>query len=146
MSFFQSNADKTPDDTRIDDVAAKPSEGEGRTDREGHNGEIVHGDGATTELRGAIVEVLRTVHDPEIPIDIYELGLVYGVEIDDGRNAFIKMTLTSPMCPVAGELPAEVELKIRQLDAIKSTQLEVVWDPPWNPSMMSEAAKLTLGF
>ncbi|MAE69862.1 MAG: hypothetical protein CME06_05270 [Gemmatimonadetes bacterium] len=146
MSFFQSRADETPDDTRIENRAANSIRSEDKSDRSEQNGEIVHGDGATAELRSAVVEALRTVYDPEIPIDIYELGLVYGVEIDKSQNAFIKMTLTSPMCPVAGELPAEVELKIRQLDEIRSTQLEVVWDPPWSPTMMSEAAKLTLGF
>lgn len=108
--------------------------------------DIVSGAGATKRIAERVVDALRTVYDPEIPIDIYELGLVYGVEIDEQSTAVIHMTLTSPMCPVAGELPAEVEMKIRSVEGIKATQLEVVWDPPWDPSMMSEAAKLTVGF
>jgi FeS assembly SUF system protein len=107
---------------------------------------LVRGAGATQELEEAIIGVLRTVYDPEIPIDIYELGLVYSIDLDVAGAALIRMTLTSPMCPVAGELPAEVEMKIRGVAGVSSTQLEVVWDPPWDPSMMSEAARLTLGF
>ncbi len=124
---------------------AKPGSGSGS----GANGAapgLVRGAGATKEIEEAIIAVLRTVYDPEIPIDIYELGLVYSIELDASGMALIRMTLTSPMCPVAGELPAEVEMKIRAIDGIESTQLEVVWDPPWDPSMMSEAARLTLGF
>jgi FeS assembly SUF system protein len=111
-------------------------------------------DGATTEaaspagddaLRDAAIEVLRTVYDPEIPVNIYELGLVYDVEVREGGKVFVRMTLTSPMCPVAETLPPEVEAKVRAIPGVSDVELELVWDPPWSPSMMSEAARLELG-
>jgi FeS assembly SUF system protein len=98
------------------------------------------------DLETKVVDVLKTVYDPEIPVDIYELGLVYGVEVRDDRSVSIRLTLTSPMCPVAGSLPPEVEAKVAQIPGVTSSTVEVVWDPPWNPSMMSEAAKLELGW
>ena len=101
---------------------------------------------APTSLRERVIEVLKTVYDPEIPVDIYELGLVYEVEVRDASNVFIQMTLTSPMCPVAEILPQEVEEKARGVDGVDDVKLDLVWDPPWNPDMMSEAAKLTLNF
>ncbi len=99
----------------------------------------------TEGLEAEIVRVLRTVYDPEIPVDIYELGLIYKVDIQDGGAVDIQMTLTTPACPAAGTLPPEVEAKVRNVQGVRSTTLEVVWDPPWEPSMMSEAARLTLG-
>lgn len=101
---------------------------------------------AGPELKEAIIEVLQTCYDPEIPVNIYELGLIYDVHVAEGNRAFVKMTLTSPACPVAGTLPGEVESKIRALPGISEARVEVVWDPPWNMDMMSEAAKLELGF
>jgi len=98
------------------------------------------------DLRQQVVEVLRTCYDPEIPVDVYELGLIYGIDVDPGGNVDVRMTLTSPACPVAGSLPPDVESKIRALPGVGDVRVEVVWDPPWNPTMMSEAAKLTLGF
>jgi FeS assembly SUF system protein len=98
------------------------------------------------DLRQQVIEVLRTCYDPEIPVDIYEMGLVYGIDVDPGGNVCVRMTLTSPACPVAGSLPPEVESKIKTLPGVSDVRVEVVWDPPWNPAMMSEAAKLTLGF
>ncbi|HEX5067633.1 MAG TPA: iron-sulfur cluster assembly protein [Myxococcota bacterium] len=92
-----------------------------------------------------IVEQLKTVFDPEIPVDIYELGLVYKVSLDAEGAANIRMTLTSPMCPAAEELPPEVESKARGVEGVTAVTLELVWDPPWSPAMMSEAAKLELG-
>jgi FeS assembly SUF system protein len=92
-----------------------------------------------------VIEQLQTVYDPEIPVNIYELGLIYDVEVDDDGAARIRMTLTTPMCPAAEELPPEVETKARSVEGVTSVQLDLVWDPPWNPSMMSEAAKLELG-
>ncbi len=97
-------------------------------------------------LREEVIEVLRTVYDPEIPVNIYELGLVYEVDVDEDAHAKVRMTLTSPMCPVAESLPPEVEQKIRQLPGIADVDVELTWEPPWNPGMMSEAAKLQLGF
>jgi FeS assembly SUF system protein len=100
-----------------------------------------------SELESQIVAALRTVYDPEIPVDIYELGLVYDIAIDrDNQHAKIKMTLTSPACPVAGSLPGEVEQKVAAVPGVGSAEVELVWDPAWNPSMMSEAARLELGF
>ncbi|MFP6563241.1 MAG: SUF system Fe-S cluster assembly protein [Myxococcota bacterium] len=97
-------------------------------------------------IRPRLVEALKTVYDPEIPVDIYELGLIYEVEVREEAKVYIKMTLTSPMCPVAEILPQEVEEKLRAVDGVRDVSLELVWEPPWNPDMMSEAAKLTLNF
>ena len=96
-------------------------------------------------LKNRIVEVLKTVYDPEIPVDIYELGLIYEVNIDEEANLRILMTLTSPMCPVAESLPPEIEEKAGAVEGVKTAAVEVTWDPPWDPEMMSEAAKLELG-
>ena len=96
-------------------------------------------------LRSAVVDVLRTVYDPEIPVNIYEMGLVYDIEIDAARAVRVRMTLTSPMCPVAESLPPEVEAKVRGIPGVSDAAVDVVWDPPWNPGMMSEAARLELG-
>ncbi len=95
-------------------------------------------------LKNKIVEILRTVYDPEIPVDIYELGLVYAVDIDQDANVKIEMTLTSPGCPVAGSLPLEVEQKTRGVEGVNDVKVEIVWDPPWTPERMSQAAKLQL--
>lgn len=97
------------------------------------------------ELRQRIITELQTVFDPEIPVNIYELGLIYEVRVDDDGATQIRMTLTTPMCPAAEVLPPEVESKARGVEGVSSVQLDLVWDPPWNPSMMSESAKLELG-
>ncbi len=97
------------------------------------------------EIKEDIVKVLRTIYDPEIPVDIYELGLVYEVTVDDAGQAHVLMTLTSPMCPVAESLPPEVEHKVSNVEGVSSATVEVTWDPPWDPDMMSEDAKLLLG-
>ena len=97
-------------------------------------------------LESDVVAQLKTVYDPEIPVDIYELGLVYAIDVSEDGAVEIRLTLTSPMCPVAGSLPPEVEAKVAQVPGVKSSRVEVVWEPPWNPSMMSEAARLELGF
>lgn len=97
------------------------------------------------ELKERIIEVLKTIYDPEIPVDIYELGLIYNIDIDQQNVAHIKMTLTSPGCPVAGSLPGEVEANVRSVIGIKDVDVELVWDPPWGMEMMSEEAKLALG-
>jgi FeS assembly SUF system protein len=96
-------------------------------------------------LQDKVIETLRTCYDPEIPVNIYELGLVYEVKVELSGDVYVKMTLTAPSCPVAGTLPGEVEAKIRALEGVKDVRLEVVWDPPWDPSKMSEAARLQLG-
>ncbi len=101
---------------------------------------------AAAALKEKVEDALRTVFDPEIPVNIYELGLVYQIDIGQKNDVIIRMTLTSPGCPVAGSLPPEVEQKVLALDGVTSARVELVWDPPWNPSMMSDAAKLQLGF
>ncbi len=100
---------------------------------------------ATDAIREKIVQELHTVYDPEIPVDIYELGLIYEVDVAASGEVRIKMTLTSPMCPAAEQLPGEVETKARGVDGVTSVELDLVWDPPWSPERMSEAAKLELG-
>jgi FeS assembly SUF system protein len=92
-----------------------------------------------------VIEVLRTVYDPEIPVNIFELGLVYKVDIDDQNEVHIDMTLTSPMCPVAETLPGEVKAKVEAVHGVTAADVNVVWDPPWNPGMMTEEAQLELG-
>ena len=100
-----------------------------------------------TEIIGEkIVEILHTIYDPEIPVDIYELGLVYDVFINENRDVRILMTLTSPNCPVAEGLPMEVQEKVKTIDEINEVEVELTFDPPWSQDMMSEEAKLELGF
>ncbi len=96
------------------------------------------------EVHARVVEVLRTVFDPEIPVNIYELGLVYNVDIADTGAVEVKMTLTSPNCPVAGSLPQEVEQKIKTAEGVTDAKVHLVWEPPWTPEMMTEEAKLEL--
>jgi FeS assembly SUF system protein len=103
-------------------------------------------DPATEALRESVIEVLRSIFDPEIPVNIYELGLVYDIEVDEENHVRVRMTLTSPMCPVAESLPPEVEQKVRQIPGVAHAEVDLTWEPTWNPSMMSEAAKLQLGF
>jgi FeS assembly SUF system protein len=98
------------------------------------------------ELEEKIIRMLKTCYDPEIPVDIFELGLIYEIQIDDDANVLVKMTLTSPMCPVAGSLPPEVEQKINEMPEVNSAKVQLVWNPPWDKDMMSEVAKLELGF
>lgn len=97
------------------------------------------------ELGNKIVKVIKTVYDPEIPVDIYELGLIYDVFVNEDYNVKIIMTLTSPNCPVAETLPKEVEEKVDSIESIKSAKVEITFDPPWNKDLMSEEAKLELG-
>jgi FeS assembly SUF system protein len=99
-----------------------------------------------TALENKIIEMLKTIYDPEIPVDIFELGLIYEVRIDDEKNVAIEMTLTSPNCPVAESLPREVEEKVASVESVKSAAVNIVFDPPWDKDMMSEEAKLELGF
>jgi FeS assembly SUF system protein len=98
-----------------------------------------------SDVENGIVEALKTVFDPEIPVNIYELGLIYDVDIQEGGHVQVKMTLTSPGCPVAGSLPGEVKAKVESVPGVASADIDLVWDPSWNPSMMSEAARLQLG-
>jgi FeS assembly SUF system protein len=101
-------------------------------------------DKVTTEIK--IIEALKTVHDPEIPADIYELGLIYNIDISDAGYVNITMTLTAPGCPVAGEIIREVDEKVRGVEGVTDANVMLTFDPPWTRSMMSEEAKLELGF
>ena len=98
------------------------------------------------ELGEKVVNVLKTIFDPEIPVDIYELGLIYDVFVDEDRDVKILMTLTTPNCPVAETLPVEVEEKVKSLDEVNDAEVEITFDPPWTQDLMSEEAKLELGF
>ncbi len=97
------------------------------------------------EIEGKVVDVLKTCYDPEIPVDIYELGLIYHVAVEPNGAVEVQMTLTSPNCPSAAELPLQAEAKIRSIPGVADARVEVVFDPPWEPSRMSEAARLQLG-
>ena len=96
------------------------------------------------QLHDDVVTAIKTCYDPEIPVDIYELGLIYVIEVREANAIFVQMTLTSPMCPVAETLPPEVEDKVRSVSGVSGVELELVWDPPWSPDLMSEAARLQL--
>jgi FeS assembly SUF system protein len=100
----------------------------------------------TAELQPKIVEAIKTVFDPEIPVDIYELGLIYDVIVDAERRVLIRMTLTSPACPSAQQIPSEVRYKVKAIPGVTDAWVDIVWDPPWSKELMSEAAKLSLGF
>ncbi|HBB48231.1 MAG TPA: FeS assembly SUF system protein [Flavobacteriaceae bacterium] len=100
---------------------------------------------STEELGDKIVKVLKTIFDPEIPVDIYELGLIYDVMVNEDAEVKILMTLTTPNCPVAETLPLEVEEKIKSISMVKDAEVEITFDPPWSQELMSEEAKLALG-
>ena len=108
-------------------------------------GSMEHFPLSPAEIEEQVIEVLRTCYDPEIPVNIYELGLIYGVTVEPSGRVGIRMTLTSPHCPVAASLPIEVEDKVRAIADVKEAKVEITWDPPWDPSRMSEAARLQLG-
>ncbi|MCB0760127.1 MAG: DUF59 domain-containing protein [Flavobacteriales bacterium] len=101
---------------------------------------------AKRDMEDTIIEVIKTIYDPEIPVDIFELGLIYDVIIDDDMNVKVSMTLTSPSCPVAESLPVEVEEKVAGIKGVNSAKVEITFEPPWDKSMMSEEALLELGF
>lgn len=105
--------------------------------------EIIAKDAA---LGQQVIDMIKTCFDPEIPVDIWELGLIYGIYINDENELTVKMTLTSPNCPAAESLPAEVEMKTRDVPGIKSSKVEITFEPPWDKDMMSEVAQLELGF
>jgi FeS assembly SUF system protein len=103
------------------------------------------GNSTNEELRDSVIEALKSIYDPEIPVDIYELGLIYDVEISEDGDALVTMTLTTPHCPVAESLPQEVELRVLSVPGIRDAEVKLVWDPPWDPSKMSDEARLELG-
>jgi FeS assembly SUF system protein len=97
------------------------------------------------DLYEAVIAALKDIYDPEIPVNIYDLGLIYGVEIDDGGGAHVTMTLTTPHCPVAESMPGEVELRVASVPGIRDAEVNLVWDPPWGPDKMTDEARLELG-
>lgn len=103
-------------------------------------------DGTDTSIHEQLVTTLRKIYDPEIPINIHDLGLIYDLIVAEDRSVRVRMTLTAPNCPMAEEIVRQVETKLRELDAVTAVDVELVWEPPWNPDMMSEAAKLELEF
>lgn len=100
----------------------------------------------TDVLRDKVIDVIKTIYDPEIPVDIYELGLIYRIDVLPINNVQITMTLTAPSCPAAQSLPVEVDQKVRQIEGVNDVHVQVTWDPPWDRSMMSETAQLELGW
>jgi FeS assembly SUF system protein len=101
--------------------------------------------GDSDELKERIVEALKSVYDPEIPVDIYELGLIYDIEVSEDGDVVVTMTLTTPHCPVAESMPSEVELRVLSVPGVRDAEVKLVWDPPWDPSKMSDEARLELG-
>ena len=101
---------------------------------------------AKKQLKKEIIEALKEVYDPEIAVNVYDLGLIYGVDIDDSNNVHVTMTLTTPNCPVAETFPIEIETRVREVEGTEDVVVEVVFEPPWTQDMMSEEAKLELGF
>ena len=99
----------------------------------------------TLKFRPQVVDALSKVYDPEIPVNIYELGLIYDIDVDTDANVLVRMTLTAPACPSAQTIPLDAERRIREVEGLKDVKVEVVWDPPWTKDRMSDAAKLTLG-
>lgn len=146
--MFWGNRKRKKDDEGDADVPSNvPNEDEARpaqrVEDAPETGEAVDGSDVA-RIRDRIIAVLKTVYDPEIPVDIYELGLIYGVDVGDDGDVQLTMTLTSPMCPVAETLPPEVEDKVRNVLGVKDVKLDLVWDPPWSMDMMSDAARLEL--
>lgn len=101
---------------------------------------------STTDINARIIEVIKTCYDPEIPVDIYELGLIYEINVNEGNDVHVLMTLTSPNCPVAETLPMDVEQRIAHMPEVNSAKVEITFEPPWDKDMMSEEARLELGF
>jgi FeS assembly SUF system protein len=130
-----------PDAWNVDALTAPPPEPTGEVPQIGAMDR-----GVTAELQPKVVEVLKTVFDPEIPVDIYELGLIYEIIADTDRKVLVRMTLTSPACPSAQQLPSEVRYKVKAIPDVKEAWVEIVWEPAWSKDRMSEAAKLSLGF
>jgi len=127
----------------VSDVPHPPTEP--ITEAVGGTGEKPHEPIDPAKVEAAVIEALQTVYDPEIPVNIYELGLIYGVEVSEDGRAEIRMTLTAPACPVAGALVEEVAEKSGRVEGVSTSHVELVWDPPWTPDNMTDAAKLELG-
>ena len=134
----------TPTPTHAPNVNASTSQGEPADGKTGvEAGPPKPSDEGSLEER--IVDAIKTCYDPEIPVNIYELGLIYGIDVSETGDVQIRMTLTSPACPAAGSLPPEVEAKVSLVEGVSSVKVDVVWEPTWTPEKMTEAAKLQLG-
>lgn len=136
LDAFLEKRPQNPDEEATDKAAAAPADAASGAEE----GDRDH------DLEMRVIDMLRTIYDPEIPVDIYELGLIYQVTADAKGDVKIVMTLTTPHCPVAESLPGEVETKVRGVEGVNDVDVEVTWDPPWDQTMMSEAARLELGF
>ena len=140
---------ETPPRARVED-AETPAEklGRKRDYLEGFLAQQPQGDDPTAPggaLYESVVDALKEIYDPEIPVNIYDLGLIYGVDVSPEADVVVTMTLTTPHCPVAESMPGEVELRVGSVPGVRDAQVEIVWDPPWDPSKMSDEARLELG-
>ncbi|MDF2603739.1 SUF system Fe-S cluster assembly protein [Sphingomonas sp. ABOLG] len=143
-------AETKPPRARVEDAVETPVETGGRQRdyldgflAQKPQGDAGHEPGGA--LYEAIIDALKEIYDPEIPVNIYELGLIYNVEVTDGGHAVVTMTLTTPHCPVAESMPAEVELRVGSVPGVSIVDVNLVWDPPWDPAKMSDEARLELG-
>ncbi len=98
------------------------------------------------EIKRRLIDTLKTIYDPEIPVDVWELGLIYELDLDDDGNVYVKMTLTTPQCPVAESLPIQVRERLKMVEGVKDVYVDLVWNPPWSLDMMTDEAKLKLGY
>ncbi len=140
MSFLDGFLNERPSEKQEEEIKLKESQ---TTSID--KGEPIS-DEAKKKLQMAAADVIREIYDPEIPVNIYELGLIYDIDVNKYADVVITMTLTSPHCPVAETMPGEVEFKVREVEGIGDVQVALVWEPPWDMSMMSEAARLEMGF
>ena len=139
----------TPPRARVTDVESAPEKLERKKDYlEGFLAQkpaaVPAGD-AGGDLYEAVIAALKEIYDPEIPVNIYDLGLIYGVDVDDDGGVVVSMTLTTPHCPVAESMPGEVELRVSAVPGVRDCEVSLVWDPPWDPAKMSDEARLELG-
>ena len=141
---------ETPPRARVEDAETPAEKLERKRDYlEGFLAQKPQGDNPTAPggaLYESVVEALREIYDPEIPVNIYDLGLIYGIDVDDATGkVHVRMTLTAPGCPVAESMPAEVELRVSSVPGVRDAEVNLVWDPPWDPAKMSDEARLELG-
>lgn len=138
----ETRAEERPEMNKTTDSGVTPAEG---AETSVESGEVPVGDGKQ-DLKTSVIDALSQIYDPEIPVNIYELGLIYDVKVADNGDVDVIMTLTTPHCPVAESMPGEVETRVRDVAGVNDVKVELVWDPPWDMTMMSEAARLELGF